>query len=392
MSAPPRIKRQGGRDVILCKVKKMKYFLGIDGGGSKTECVLMDEAGTVVARATGAGTNLGRTSAEKLREILTGLLGAMQQDFVRQGVVRKDSVRQSSMRQDSMRQGDVRQSSMRQDSKRKGTGDSDVVCEAVGAGFAGAGDEKNRKMAEEVLAGLLPDSKLFVVGDMEVALEAAFGGGPGVVLIAGTGSIACGRNAAGKTARAGGKGPAVSDEGSGYAIGKAAVETVLMSEGNPQKATVLSEGVLAALGMDAADSADSIDSTDSIDSAVSLQGWVVPERAAEVAALVEVVASAAEAGDATARGILEQAGRELVRLAVTVAQELFPTGEAITVALGGGVFRAAPALFEGVREGLQTARPQARVARFLRTPAEGGARLARRWWQENSSERGELSG
>ena len=330
----------------------MKFFLGIDGGGSKTECVLMDEAGTVVARATGAGTNLGRTSAEKLREILTELLGAM-----RQGVV------------------------------MQGAGGSEAACEAVGAGFAGAGTEEHRKMAEDVLAGLLPDSNLFVVGDifvvgdMEVALEAAFGGGPGVVLIAGTGSIAYGRNAAGKTARAGGEGPMKSDEGSGYAIGKAAVEAALEAEGNPQNATVLREGVLAALGMDSVD---------------SLQGWAVPERAAEVAALVEVVASAAEAGDATAQGILEQAGRELVRLAVTVAQELFPVmreqGEPIAVAMGGGAFRAAPALFEGVRGGLQTVLPQARVARFPRTPAEGAARLARRLWQESSSEPGEIFG
>src|SRR3990172_976762 len=143
----------------------MAFFLGIDGGGSKTECVLADESGAVLARATGPGSNLRRASAEDLQQHLRETLEALR------GKAHLERLR------------------------------PEVVC----GGFAGAGDAKARAMATEVLKELLQPRFLYVVGDMEVALEAAVGAGPGVVLICGTGSIAFGRNGRGKTARGGGE-------------------------------------------------------------------------------------------------------------------------------------------------------------------------------------------
>src|SRR3989304_5525059 len=122
------------------------FFLGIDGGGSKTECVLADEAGAVSARATGPGSNLRRASAEDLQQHLRETLEALR------GKAHLERLR------------------------------PEVVC----GGFAGAGDAKARAMATEVLKELLQPRFLYVVGDMEVALEAAVGAGRGGGLLAGT--------------------------------------------------------------------------------------------------------------------------------------------------------------------------------------------------------------
>src|SRR3989304_870621 len=126
----------------------MGFFVGIDAGGSKTECVLADEAGGVLAPATGAGANLRRGSRAEIRATLSGGLEAL----------------------------------------RCTVGLPAIVADAVCAGFAGAGDVEARTQAYEVLTELLHPHRLYIVGDMEVALEAAVGAGPGVVLVAGTGS------------------------------------------------------------------------------------------------------------------------------------------------------------------------------------------------------------
>lgn len=270
----------------------MAYFLGLDAGGSKTEWALADETGTVVARASGGGANLQRVTASDLRSILQEGLS------------------------------------------RLGGPWPEVVC----AGFAGAGDAKARAMAREVLEELLRPQRLYVVGDMEVALEAAVGAGPGVVLIAGTGSIAYGRNAHGQQARAGGRGPdsEAGDPGSGFDIGWRATERESIAGKTPE----------------------------------------------ELAALVPKVVVAARAGDAAARKILQDAGRALGRLAVEVLNELGIRDTDVLVAATGGVFAASEEVFERVREELGRAAPRARLERLQVSPAEGAVRLGRRLWQQ----------
>ena len=102
----------------------------------------------------------------------------------------------------------------------------------VCVGLAGAArpeiSELVRGMVSETLSGEIKPAEIKIVGDMVIALEAAFGSGPGVIVIAGTGSIAYGRNSKGQTARAGGWGFAISDEGSGHWIGRTAVAAALV--------------------------------------------------------------------------------------------------------------------------------------------------------------------
>lgn len=303
----------------------MGFFVGIDAGGSKTECVLADEAGVVLARSTGAGANLRRASRAELRATLSECLEALRQT----------------------------------------AGLPAIVADAVCAGFAGAGDVEPRAQAGEVLTELLHPHRLYVVGDMEVALEAAVGAGPGVILVAGTGSIAYGRNGLGRQARAGGRGPGAGDEGSGFDIGRRAVEAVLRAGQDKTLVTRLTRLVLRSLGLERAE---------------ELAGRVRPEAAAEVAALVPAVAEASRAGDVAAKEILAQATMALAGLTLEVLEELTLLEVEVRIAVSGGVFAASEEVFAGVRAAIAAKAPKALVEPLAVTPAEGAVRLAQRLW------------
>lgn len=299
----------------------MSFFLGIDGGGSKTECVLADAAGAVLARARGGGTNLRRVPPARLHATLADCLEQL----------------------------------------RRTAGLATLVPEAVCAGFAGAAHTAERVLARDVLSALLRPRFLYVVGDMEVALEAAVGAGRGVVLVAGTGTIAYGRNELGRQARAGGRGPLV-DEGSGFDIGRRAVEAVRAERPPTTKLTSL---VLEALQVDRVD---------------QLEARVSPHAAVELAALVPRVVEAAKAGGGPAGEILEQAGTALARLALTVLRELGLLEAEVQVATCGGVFTASAEVFARVREEVRSAAPRAVLEPLRVAPAEGAVRLAQRLW------------
>lgn len=307
----------------------MSFFLGIDGGGSKTECVLADAAGVVLARATGAGANLRRVTPAALRATLSACFEQVQRPL---GLPRIDYA-------------------------------------AVCAGFAGAGQADVRSLARAVLKELLAPRFLYVVGDMEVALEAAVGAGRGVVLVAGTGSIAYGRNDLGQQARAGGRGPLL-DEGSGFHIGRRALEAVRALR---PPSTPLTEALLRALHAK---------SVEELDARVS------PDSVAEIAALLPLVVEAARAGDEAAGEILEEAGRALAELVVAVLDDLGLGQSGVRVATSGGVFLASPEVFQQVRKEILRAAPRAQVEPLAVSPAEGAMRLAQRLWlQERAGAR-----
>ena len=301
----------------------MGFYLGIDGGGSRTECVLTDESGKIVAHAEGAGTNLGRTSTGQLEEIVNALLKDLKQAA---GLDRADF---------------------------------NAVC----AGFAGAGREENRARAEEVLRKVTQPQELRVVGDMEIALEAATGGGPGIVLIAGTGSIAYGRASGGRTARAGGKGPEAGDAGSGYAIGSAAIKAWFAQTADGKLRDELSHEL-------------------GISDEKELQNLVQPANAARLAALTGAVERAAEAGSRQAKDILQKAGQELAALAADVLRELELAPQEVSITACGGAFAASPRLLQAAARALVEAAPGAKLEMPDTLPAEGAARMARRLWQE----------
>jgi N-acetylglucosamine kinase-like BadF-type ATPase len=310
----------------------MGLFLGIDGGGTKIECVLADEAGEIVARAGGAGANLRRVSADELRELLGACFNAL----------------------------------------RGACGLPSLRPEAVCAGFAGVSDPEARARAQSALTQLLHPPHLYLVGDMEVALEAAVGADAGAVLVAGTGSIAFGRNTEGQTARAGGEGARFSsdgqltgDAGSGFDIGRRAVEAVLRAEEGRGPETILRDAEIAVLGAEGAE---------------ELAAVLVPEQAQELAGLVPLVTRAARRGDPVAGEILESAGTALAELALTVLRELHLAESSVGVFASGGVFSESPEVLSRVRKVLSRAAPRVSVERLQVSPAEGAVRLGLRLW------------
>jgi glucosamine kinase len=312
----------------------MSFFLGIDGGGSKIECVLVDEAGAVLARALGDGANLGRVSRD---------------DFQANLIACAEKLRQA-------------------------TGLEEIKPEVVCAGLAGASDAAGREMAQAVLAQLFHPRRVYVVGDMEVALEAAVGAGPGVVLIAGTGSIAYGRNSSGRCARAGGHGPDKGDEGSGYDIGRRAVTAAERAhrEGHPRT-----------------DLANLLPQTSGVERGEDLGAWLTPAKATELASLVPVVVMAARNGDEEAGTILADAAKSLAALVIEVLRKLDLMGIQVRVATHGGVFAASEELLADVRERILAAAPQAMVEPLGVTPGYGAVLLAQRLWAEEKAGTGQ---
>ena len=214
-----------------------------------------------------------------------------------------------------------------------------------------------------------------VVGDMQIALEAAFDAGPGVIVIAGTGSIAYGRNRQGRTVRAGGWGFAIGDEGSAHWVGRSAVSAILRASDLVDETSVplsqqssLTAAVFKAWGVtslaDLARAANSIPSPD-------------------FAALFPAVAASE---DDLATQVLTNAGRELARVAGVVICRLFAKDEtpSVPVAMTGGVFRHAPRVREVFYNELRTLDARAEIYPHIVEPVEGALRMARRAAREGA--------
>lgn len=200
-----------------------------------------------------------------------------------------------------------------------------LVVGAAGAGRRPERDELARALRSEALA-----EQVVVTTDIEIALVAAFGDGPGIVVSAGTGSIAVGRDAGGTLHRMGGYGWQMGDEGSGYAVGRAALGAVSRARDGRSPATPLQQRLLAATR-----SADFDD----------LVRWAATASPAEVAALAPSVLEVAAGGDVVARGIADYAARELSQLAILLLPLLAAAGAGpVRVALTGGLLELDTAL------------------------------------------------
>ncbi len=268
-------------------------LIGVDVGGSKT-AVSVGEPAHVLGRALGPGAAVrpGRAIAS----------AAIIAETVRKALATAGAAR----------------------------GDALVV------GAAGAGRESERRELEQALRTESLADKVRVTTDIDIALTAAFGEGPGIVVVAGTGSIVLGRDPEGRMLRRGGYGWQMGDEGSGYAIGRAALGAVSRARDGRSPETALTPILMEA--------------TRSLDFD-ALVRWSAAAGPAEVAALAPHVLHTAERGDAVAQGIADYAARELSTLVLGLAQE-FPTGERVGVALMGGMLAEERSLRSAVLERL----------------------------------------
>lgn len=196
----------------------------------------------------------------------------------------------------------------------------ELTAEAMVVGAAGAGRDPERIEVLNALTNEQVAERIQVTTDIEVALIAAFPDSPGIVLNAGTGSIALGRDASGKSHRTGGFGWQMGDEGSGYGIGKAAMGAVSRAHDGRGPSTRLTLRAMAAT------------KANNFDQFVS---WGTTATPADVAALAPGVIEMAALGDQVAQGIVDYAVRELVLL-VTALQPRCG-GSPNSVALAGGL-------------------------------------------------------
>ena len=297
----------------------MAYFLGIDGGGSKTTAMIGDET-AVLASATAGGSNVIRSGEEQARKNLQQTI--------------REACSAAQMRPEQIAR----------------------VC----VGTAGAGRPQVAEAVRRMVRELVP-VEIKVVGDAIIALQAAFDGGEGIVVIAGTGSIAYGRNQQGQTARAGGWGYAISDEGSGHWIGRTAVSAALRAHDEGESSRVF-HLVCKAWALQG------------IDDLVRAANAVPPP---DFATLVPSVLEAADGGDALARSVLTQAGTELATLAKMVIGRIFSQRASVPVATSGGIFRNSALVRQVFYNSLRSEYPDAKVASSVIEPVKGALALAR---------------
>lgn len=257
-------------------------FAGVDGGGTRSTLLLADAAGNELARVSGAAGLVDPRHPERSAEVIAQL-------------VRVASA-QAGLREPPA-----------------------VLC----AGLAGVGNEAERVAVERALAGAAGTVR--VVSDGEIALHGAFGGGPGVLLIAGTGSVAYGRGPDRRMERCGGWGMYVGDEGSGYAIGRSALEAALRSVDGREAETRLLPVVLELL---------------KLDGPRGIPPWAGRAAKGDVASLARHVLELAAAGDAVALRVVEHQARELASHVIALAHRLGPWPGDVPVVFHGGVLRS----------------------------------------------------
>ncbi len=259
-------------------------LLGVDGGQSSTTAVIGDESGRLLGRAEAGPCN--HVESEQGRERLVAA--------VRESVSKAAAAAGLA---------------------------PDVEFEAAVFGMSGGPADKRA-----LIASLVRARQLEVTDDARIALLGATGGGPGIIVIAGTGSIALGRNDQGRVVRAGGWGYIFGDEGSGFDLVRQALRAALRHEEGWGPQTALTARLLQATGADSANAVLHLFYT---------RDWP-RDRVATLAPLVE---QAALAADAVARSLLQQAAQQLAALAAAVRTQLFPKGSRVFTATVGGMFQ-----------------------------------------------------
>jgi N-acetylglucosamine kinase-like BadF-type ATPase len=220
-----------------------------------------------------------------------------------------------------------------------------LPADAAMVGAAGAGREPEQRELATALIAAQVARRVRVAGDVDVTLAAAFGEGPGILINAGTGSIAFARTPDGRLHRAGGYGWQLGDEGGGYWLGRRTLAAAVRANDEPEESSTLLERLLVALGLRHLD---------------DLIRWTATANPAQVAGLAPHVLNAAREGEAVAQRAVSEAATELARLVGALARH-FPGAEPIAVATAGGLLHPGSALLRALHDVLGTVVPRARL-------------------------------
>lgn len=297
-------------------------LLGIDGGGTKTACVVIDEQRNILAQVRTGSSNRNSVGDEEAEE---NLAQAITNAFK---VARCDS----------------------------------SAIQAACVGMAGVDRPFERTLVNGWLETQLPDIPLFICNDALIALASGTKGDPyGVVVISGTGMIVYGINRAGQTQRAGGWGPIFGDKGSGYAIGTAALAAVARFTDGLGPHTAI-DGALR----------DYLD----VSTPQALIPWAYQDQSwAHIADLAPIVIECAQQGDDVASQIVAEAAIDLAAAVEVVVRQLDLLDEPIPIVLSGGTLQ--PGYFSNlVTQHLHNLVPNADLLRPTVEPAVGAALFA----------------
>ncbi len=300
--------------------------IGLDGGGTKTAAELCDGTGTVLATATGGPSNFQVIGVEAAARTIMDIVETC-----------CHSVGCAPDRLDS------------------------VVAGLTGAGRPGDQERMRQALIAEANRRGRPLRAARIDSDARIALEGAMGGEPGVIVIAGTGSIVFGKDPRGVVHRSGGWGRIIGDEGSGYAIGRELFRAVAAVFDDRSARTNLPRLLKEAFALG---------TQEAIITALYRENF-------DVASVAPVVIEAARKGDRVAREILAAAARDLVAVVAPVVRKVRGrTRRPVSVAFIGSLLTAKNLYSDRVRSLLQRTVPGSRVRPALATPVHGAVLLA----------------
>ncbi|MDE0041246.1 MAG: hypothetical protein OXT74_04370 [Candidatus Poribacteria bacterium] len=296
-----------------------KYFLGIDGGGTKTTGLLADQAGHILAKSESGASNYHAVGEEQTKQVLF--------DVVSQLIADADAALESC-----------------------------TCC----LGLAGVASSVDRKVVGRICTEIgLPENRI-LTHDARIALIGGAEELSGIIIIAGTGSIVYGIDAAGRETQAGGWGHLLGDEGSGYDIARRALQAVARGADGRCDPTFLSSLML-----------DALEFSQSRD----LIPWIHSVGKDQVAQFADVVFNAANSNDSVAQRILDEAADELA-LAARVVIDKLGFSQPFNLVLCGGIFSHQPTFVALLCNRLQNLAPDARICLPKREPAYGAVLLA----------------
>ena len=303
----------------------MEYFLGVDGGATSTALAMCDREGRVLGIGRGGPSNhiLAPGGEERARSaVLNALNGAL-----------------------------------------AAAGLDRPAFEAAHFGMTGISRDSEPARAFAAVVGPLLTARIMrIESDASVALAGALACRPGVVVIAGTGSVSLGRDPQGQEARAGGWGYLFGDEGSGFALGLGGVRAALHAHDGTGPSTVLETEIPRQFGRSLGE--------------IPLLFYESRIRRPEIAALASAVTAAAAAGDPVAVSLVNTGAEGLAAIAAAVVRRLtWPDGTA-AVAPVGGVFKAGPVILAPLKAAIASRAPSAVLVPPRFEPAVGALLLA----------------
>lgn len=302
----------------------MKYVMGIDGGGTGSVLKILSLDGMELLSSEGGPTNLSAQSPGEVEAVLKELIvGAL--------------------------------------------ADSDLKmedCLSICVGTAGADRPHQRELLRNIIEGLGIEGNIIIKNDAEIALVAGAGALEGIIVIAGTGSIAYGRTANGENFRAGGWGHLIGDEGSGYYIGMRGLNAALRSYDGRGESTLLLPMFLEEMQVTNID---------------GLINYIYADNFSKsrIANLAKVVDGAFKRGDRVAKAILNESAHELALLAMVVLNNLDFDGD-VDLVVNGSVLLKNEYILNSFCRYVETNHANVNIKRLNRDAAYGAAEIALR--------------